>query len=122
LYKGALVQFTYSHIDNSSNSFGYDFGAHRIQFLLARHLTGGVDGQSFVNFQFRKYKDPLGAYLGGSSEVDEFEQTFLSFKLSKQLSGRFGLSIQYGFSRNGATNMGRFYRKHTSTTSLDASL
>ena len=122
LYQGMLAQFTYSHIRNTTNSFGYEYGAHRFRFLLVRHLVKGVDGQVFGNFQLRKYLDRLASFQGGLSEIDEYEQTFLSFKLSKQLSDRFDVSLQFGYARNGATSPGSFYKKHTSTISIDAAL
>ena len=66
--------------------------------------------------------DRLASFQGGLSEVDEYEQTFLSLKLSKQLSDRFDVSLQYGYSRNGATSLGSFYKKHTYTILIDAAL
>ena len=122
VYWGMLVHLTYGFLDNRSNSFGYGFSAHRVQALVIRHLVGGVDGQAYVNVQFRRYDDSLIPLPGGGSEVDEYEQTMGVLKLSRQVTDRFGISLQYGFFRNGARQSGGFYRKHVYTLSMDTSL
>ena len=74
-----------------------------------------------MNLQFRRYDDPLPPLPGGGSEADEYEQTVGIVKLSRQMTSCYGISLQYGFFRNGARRSGGFYRKHY-TLSLDASL
>ena len=121
-YRGMLVDLKYAYLDNRSNSYGYGFTAHRLQATVIRHLVAGLDGQVFVNVQFRAYGEPLSPLPGAVSEADEYEQTLMTLKLSKQLDERFGVSAQYGFFRNGARRSGAFYRKHVYTLSLEASL
>lgn len=122
VYRGALIHLSYGLLDNLSNSFGYGFRAHRFQVLVTRHIAWEIDGQVYLNLQFRKYDDPLNPLPGAESEADEYEQTMGIFKLSRQFMGRYGVALQYGFHRNGARRSGAFYRKHVFTVSLDASL
>ncbi len=122
IYQGMLVHLTYGFLDNRSNSFGYGFSAHRLQVLVIRHLAHGVDGQAFFNLQLRRYDDPLIPLPGGGSEADEYEQTLGVLKLSRQVTDRVGVSLQYGFFRNGARRSDGFYRKHVYTLSVDTSL
>ena len=122
LYRGVLVDLIYGFLHNTSNSYGYSFKAYRMQVLLVRHLGFQFDAQMLANLQLRRYDDPLVPLPGWDSEVDEYEQTLLVMKLSRQLTNRLDLSLQYGFSRNGARRTGGFYRKHTSTLSVALSL
>ena len=89
---------------------------------VSRQRLSGILWQVFVNVQFRAYGEPLSPLPGAVSEADEYEQTLMTLKLSKQLDERFGVSAQYGFFRNGARRSGAFYRKHVYTLSLEASL
>lgn len=122
IYRGMLVEFTYGFLHNTSNSFGYDFKAHRLRALLVRHLGWDLDAQMIANLQVRRYHDPLLLLPGRGSEENEYEQTLLVLKLSRQLSSRLDLSLQYGFVRNGARRSGSFYRKHTYAVSVEISL
>jgi hypothetical protein len=122
VYRGMLVRVTYSYLDNQSNSSGYGFRGHRVQVVVVRHLSGGVDGQVYVNLQTRDYEDLPLSIPGTSSEADEYEQSIAILKLSRQMTSRWGVSLQYGFFRNGARQAGGFYRKHVYTFSLDTSL
>ena len=121
-YRGVLYQFTYAFVDDRSNSFGYGFRGHRLQGMLTRHLAYEVDGQVYVTFQVRRYDDPLTPSAGGRSEADEYEQTVAIFKLSRQVTSRCGVSVQYRRFRNGARQGDAFYRKHVYGFSVDASL
>ncbi len=122
LYRGALVHLTYAYLWNRSNSFGYGYAAHRLNLLLVRHLARGVDLQAYLILQFRTYDDPLVPLPQAGAESDEYEQTMGVFKLSRQLTGRIGASIQYSLIRNGARRTGDFYRKHVYALSLETSL
>jgi len=122
IYRGALIHLSYGFLDNLSNSFGYGFRAHRFQMLVTRHIAWEIDGQFYLNLQFRKYDDPLSPLPGAESEADEYEQTMGILKLSRQFMERYGVAVQYGFHRNGARRSGAFYRKHVFTVSLDVSL
>ena len=113
LYRGVLVDLVYGFLLNTSNSYGYSFKAHRMQVLLVRHMGFQFDAQMLANLQLRRYDDPLASLPGWDSEMDEYEQALLVLKLSRQLTNRLDLSLQYGFSRNGARRSGGFYRKHT---------
>jgi hypothetical protein len=46
-YRAALLRTGYAFIDNDSNSAGYGFRSHRFNFLVARSLGRGFDGQVF---------------------------------------------------------------------------
>ena len=122
VYRGMLVQLTYSFLDNRSNSSGYGFRGHRFQAMVVRHLFGGVDGQVYVNLQARDYEDLPFSFPGTASEADEYEQSIIILKMSRQVTGPWGASLQYGFFRNGARQAGGFYRKHVYTFSVDTSL
>lgn len=121
-YRGMLFQVSYAFLHNRSNSFGYGFWAHRFQALMIRQITYGVDGQAYVTFQFRRYTDPLTPLPGGRSEADEYEQTVAVLRLSRQVTSRCGVSVQYGAFRNGARGGAGFYRKNVYAFSVDASL
>ena len=118
LYRGVLVDLVYGFLLNTSNSYGYSFKAHRMQVLLVRHIGFQFDAQMLANLQLRRYDDPLAPLPGWDSEMDEYEQALLVLKLSRQLTNRLDLSLQYGFSRNGARRNGGFYRKHTCAISV----
>ena len=118
LYRGVLVDLVYGFLLNTSNSYGYSFKAHRMQVLLVRHMGFQFDAQMLANLQLRRYDDPLASLPGWDSEMDEYEQALLVLKLSRQLTNRLDLSLQYGFSRNGARRSGGFYRKHTCAISV----
>ena len=118
LYRGVLVDLVYGFLLNTSNSYGYSFKAHRMQVLLVRHIGFQFDAQMLANLQLRRYDDPLAPLPGWDSEMDEYEQALLVLKLSRQLTNRLDLSLQYGFSRNGARRSGGFYRKHTCAISV----
>ena len=122
LYRRVLVDLVYGFLLNTSNSYGYSFKAHRMQVLLVRHIGFQFDAQMLANLQLRRYDDPLAPLPGWDSEMDEYEQALLVLKLSRQLTNRLDLSLQYGFSRNGARRSGGFYRKHTCAISVAFSL
>jgi len=122
-YRGVLVHANYAFIDNNSNSFGYGFKAHRVQVLLTRHLVYGVDGQLFFTSQVRRYDEELpGPFPAAGGEQEEYEQTLLSAKLSRQLSDRYGISWQYRYSRNGSRGEDGFFRKHVYTLAIDVAI
>jgi hypothetical protein len=120
LYRGTLANLTYGYLWNRSNSFGYGYSAHRLDLLLVRHLARGVDLQVYLILQFRSYDDPVDPLP--QAGADEYEQTMGVVKLSRQLTGRLGASLQYSFTRNGARRTGDFYRKHVTSLSLETSL
>ena len=122
VYRGALVHLSYALLSNGSNSFGYGYTAHRLNLLLVRHLTRGVDLQAYLILQFRTYDDPLIPFPQVGLESDEYEQTMGVLKLSRQLTRRIGASVQYSLIRNGARRAGDFYRKHVFAFSLETSL
>lgn len=121
-YRGMLYQVTYAFLDDRSNSFGYGFRGHRFQGMLTRHIGYEVDGQAYVTFQVRRYDDPLALLPGGPSEADEYEQTVVILKLSRQVNERCGVSVQYGHFRNGARRGDAFYRKNVCAFSVDVTL
>ena len=122
IYHGMLVHAGYAFLNNRSNSFGYRFRAHRIRLVLTRHIAYEVDGQAYLTIQLRRYTEPLTPLPGAGSEVDEYEQNLLVLKLSRKLTSRVGMSVQYGSFRNGARRGGGFYRKNVYTISLEASI
>ncbi len=122
IYRGMLVHATYAFLHNRSNSFGYGFRAHRFHALVTRHLAYEVDGQVYLTFQVRRYADPLTPLPGGRPEADEYEQTVTVLKLSRQVTSRCGVSLQYGRFRNGARGGAGFYRKNVYAFLVDASL
>jgi hypothetical protein len=122
VYRGMLIHAAYAFLHNRSNSFGYGFRAHRVQALLTRSIAREVDGQVYLTFQVRRYVDPLTPLPGGRSEADEYEQTVVLLKLSRQVTSRCGVSVQYGHFRNGALRSAGFYRKNVYAFSVDMSL
>lgn len=122
-YSGTvLVQAGYGCLANRSNSLGYDYLAHRVHALVTRALIAEVDGQLFLTGQFRRYGESLPPSEATPVEQDEYEQLLLSLKLARRLGERLGLSWQYRFSRNGATNAEEACRKRVYALSLDLAL
>ncbi len=119
-YRGALVHASYSLLDNDSNSVGFGFRSHRVQLLLTRHIFKGVDGQVYLTLQRRRYDEALPASLPTAEvEEDEFEQGLLSFKASRQLTTRYGVSSQYRHARNGSRRGEGSYHKNIYSLALD---
>ena len=121
-YPGMFLQAAYAYMNQSSNSFGYGYRAHRLQGMAIRHIGWGIDGQFFGQFQLRQYKDVLPALSGRISEADEYEQTLGIAKISKELNARYGVSVQYSFYRNGARQGDSYYRKHVFGVAWDIKL
>jgi hypothetical protein len=121
-YRAMLTDVSYTWLDNRSNSLGYDFRAYRLQLLMSRHFRWGIDGQAYLTTQRRNYhekvRDPLPF---GVTEEEEYAQTLVSFKLSRQLTRHYGLSGQYRYARNGNRSSVGFYRKNSYGLSLDFS-
>lgn len=76
LSSGAFEGARYAFIDNHSNSAGYGFRSHRFNFLVARTLGCGFDGQVFFTTQLRRYDEggaePIPSFL---TAEDEYEQS-----------------------------------------------
>jgi hypothetical protein len=120
LYRGVLVHAQYAFIDNSSNSMGYGFSAHRMQLMLTRHLGKGVDGQLFFTSQVRRYDEvELTEPAASEGGRDEYEQTLFSLKLARRLGERYDLSWQYRSSRNGSRAGDGFFRKKVYSLAID---
>jgi len=120
VYRGALVHASYALLDNDSNSVGFGFRAHRLQVLLTRHIVYRVDGQVYLTLQRRRYDEELPESLPTAEvEEDEYEQTLLSFKLSRQMTERYGLSSQYKRARNGSRRGDASYHKNIYSLALD---
>ena len=123
LYRAMLTDISYTWLNNHSNSLGYDFRAQRLQLLMSRHLTWGIDGQAYLRLQRRNYqgevRDPLPF---GVNTEDEYLQSVVAFKLSRRLTNYYGLSVQYRYSSNDDPNSEGFYRKNSYGLSLDFSI
>ena len=120
VYRGLLAHVQYAFINNSSNSTGYGFAAHRMQLMLTRHLGKGVDGQLFFTSQVRRYDEAEvseAAEPGGAH--DEYEQTLFSLKLARRFGERYDLSWQYRSSRNGSRGGDGFFRKKVYSLAID---
>lgn len=119
-YTRLLVQVGYTYLDNTSNSAGYAYRAHRLRMTLARHLGYGVDGHLFVAAQRRDYTDDLTSVAPRDANAqNEYEQTLISVRLARQLSNRYGLSWRYRWARSGNARSGQFYRKGVYSISID---
>ncbi len=122
LCQGMLVDAGYSFVDNESNSLGYGFRAHQVQLLLSRHLAYGVDGQFYLTAQQRRYDEGEVFLPAPETSQDEYAQTLVFLKLSRQLTPVYGVSLQYSYSRNGDRHDAGFFRKRTYGLSLNISL
>jgi hypothetical protein len=116
-----LVDAGYALVDNRSNSLGYGFRAHQIEVLLSRHLYYGVDGQFYLTAQRRRYDEELTPE-GPKVADEEYAQTLLFAKLTRQLNALYSLGLQYSYSRNGSRNEQGFFRKHIYGFSLNIAL
>jgi hypothetical protein len=116
-----LVDAGYALVDNHSNSLGYGFRAHQVELLLSRHLYLGVDGQFYLTAQRRRYDEELTPE-GPRVADEEYAQTLLFAKLTRQLSALYSVGVQYSYSRNGSRNEQGFFRKHIYGFSLNLSL
>ena len=123
LYRGALIQAGYALVDNRSNSVGYRFTSHRLNFLVARSLGHGFDGQVFFTTQLRRYDEARAEPVPDvSASAEEYEQSVFSVRLSGRLTDRYGFSVQYKRSRNGSRAEDDSYRKNVYAAGLDISI
>jgi hypothetical protein len=116
-----LVDAGYALVDNHSNSLGYGFRAHQVEVLLSRHLYYGVDGQFYLTAQRRRYDEEITPE-GPTVADEEYAQTLLFAKLTRQLNTLYSLGLQYSYSRNGNRSEQGFFRKHIYGFSLNISL
>ncbi|MBI2501682.1 MAG: hypothetical protein HYW07_00410 [Candidatus Latescibacteria bacterium] len=116
-----LVDAGYALVDNHSNSLGYGFRAHQVELLVSRHLRYLIDGQFYLTAQRRRYDEEVTPQ-GPKVADEEYVQTLLFAKLSRQLSSRYSLGLQYSYSRNGSRREEGFFRKHTYGFSFNISL
>lgn len=121
LNRKMLMDAGYALLDNHSNSLGYGFRAHQIELLLSRQLGLGVDGQFYLTTQRRRYRDELSPD-GPKVADEEYAQTLLFTKLTRQISTLYSLGFQYSYSRNGSRREEGFFRKHIYGFSLNISL
>ncbi|MSR83094.1 MAG: hypothetical protein EXS58_09235 [Candidatus Latescibacteria bacterium] len=115
-----LVDAGYALVDNHSNSVGYGFRVHQIELLLSRHLYYGVDGQFYLTTQRRRYNEEITPE-GPKVADEEYAQTLLFTKLTRQISTSYSLGLQYSYSRNGTRREEGFFRKHVYGFSLNIS-
>lgn len=121
LNRRMLVDAGYALVDNHSNSLGYGFRAHQVEVLLSRHLYLGVDGQFYLTAQRRRYNEEITPE-GPKVADEEYAQTLLFAKLTRQLNALYSVGVQYSYSRNGSRNEQGFFRKHIYGISLNLSL
>lgn len=121
LNRRMLVDAGYALVDNHSNSLGYGFRAHQVELLLSRHLYLGVDGQFYLTAQRRRYDEEITPE-GPKVADEEYAQTLLFAKLTRQVSSLYSLGVQYSYSRNGSRAEQGFFRKHIYGLSLNISL
>lgn len=121
LNRRMLVDAGYALVDNHTNSLGYGFRAHQVEFLLSRHLYRGVDGQFYLTAQRRRYDEQINPE-GPKVADEEYAQTLLFAKLTRQINALYSVGLQYSYSRNGSRNEQGFFRKHIYGCSLNISL
>lgn len=121
LSRRMLVDAGYALVDNHSNSLGYGFRAHQIEVLLSRHLYYGLDGQFYLTAQWRRFDEDVTPE-GPKVADEEYAQTLLFAKLTRQISTLYSVGLQYSYSRNGSRNEQGFFRKHIYGFSLNISL
>ena len=123
LYRAGLLRARYAFVDNHSNSAGYGYNSHRLNFLVARSLGRGFDGQIFFTTQMRRYdearEEPIPNFFTAD---DEYEQSVISVRLLGRLTARYGLSLQYKRSRNGSRSDDDSYRKNVYAVGLDINI
>jgi hypothetical protein len=121
-YREVLIRARYVFIDNHSNSAGYGYRAHRFNVLVTRRLARGFDGQLFFTTQVRRYDEELAEPVPvfPIDEV-EYEQSVVAAKLYRQLTARYGFSLQYKHARNGSRADDDSYRKNVYAVGLDIS-
>lgn len=120
LSRWMLVDAGYAVVDNRSNSLGYDYQAHQFELLLSRHLRYGVDGQFYVTAQRRRYHEQITPE-GPKVADQEYAQTLLFAKLSRQLNDLYSVGAHYSYSRNGSRHEQGFFRKHIYGVSFNVS-
>ena len=121
-YRGGLLDMVYRFVTNNSNSFGYGYNSHHFRLLYAYAFPWDLEAQAYLNLQARQYSEsvPLASFT--RPEVDEYEQTSLILKASRDLSEKLGVSARYGYFRNGSVAEGGYYRKQVISISVETHL
>lgn len=117
LYTALLLTADYAYQDNASNSYGYPYRAHELTLIVTKDLPHGAVGQLYGSFQWRRYRDPLVGPSTEDLQVDEYEHTMCTARLSRALSKAAELDAQYAY-RKASNQRERFYEQHLVSMSL----
>ena len=117
LYTPLLLTADYAYQDNASNSYGYPYRAHKLTLIVTKDLPHGTVGQLYGSFQWRRYRDPVVGPSTEDLQVDEYEHTMCTARLSRALSKAVELDAQYAY-RKASNQRERFYKQHLVSLSL----
>lgn len=106
-----LLTMSYSFQKNLSNSYGFSYQRHRVQFLYSQTLFWSILLRCSGTYQKKDYRDPLSPFIAIELDTEREESSFLVFDLSKNISSNSALILRFATYRNESPLRAFYYQK-----------
>ena len=118
LYKNILVNINASYESNSSDVDGYSYKGYMLSGMMAKAISDNTVIELYTLFRSRTYDSPPDNSDSPQIDIEDEERNAIIAKISRDITKRVALEIQYDLRRNRSGLEGETYLKNVISASI----